>query len=180
MDDEGNEIPRALLLAALQLIKSGMPTEGAMGAGSTDEGWEAWSMKALGSSMADASKRQAMGSSSRGRMVHEGSKASEPAVPTTAAREPTIGGQVQFPPGITSMKQWGDTLLAFGRFKGKGYYDLVSSTEAEAVSYVGWCLGRRVTPSSPDPPLDFAEFIAAYKLLNEAGTAWRCVVFKTK
>jgi hypothetical protein len=168
MDDEGNEIPPALLRAALQLIKSGMPTEGAMGAGSTDEGWEAWSMKALGSSMADASKRQAMGSSSRGRMVHEGSKDSEPAVP-----EPTVGGQVQFPPGITSMKQWGNTLLAFGKFKGKGYYELISSTEAEAVSYVDEAVSYVV-------PVDFAEFIAAYKLLNEAGTAWRCVVFKTK
>jgi hypothetical protein len=174
MDDEGNEIPRALLLAALKLIKSGLPTEGAMDAGSTDEGREA-----MGSSRADASKRQAMGSSSRGRMVHEGSKASEPAVP-----EPTMV-QVQLPPGIKSMTQWGDTRLAFGKFQGKGYYDIISSTEAEEVSYVQWCLGRRITPSSPDPPWDFAEFIAAYKQLNEAGTAgsvslWRCVVCKSK
>jgi hypothetical protein len=172
MDDEGNEIPRAVLLAAMKLIKSGksgMPTEGAMGASSTDEGWEA--VGAMGSSMTDASKRRASTEPRpRGRMVHEGSKASEPAVPEPAIPEPTMGGQVQFPSGITSMKQWGDTLLDFGKFKGKGYYDLVSSTEAEMVSYVKWCLGRRWTPTSSALLKDFAEFIAASKQLSEAGT----------
>jgi hypothetical protein len=123
----------------------------------------------MGSSMTVASKRRASTEQRpRGRMVHEGSKASEPAVP-----EPTMGGQVQFqfPSGITSMKQWGDTLLDFGEFKGEGYYDLISSTEAQAVSYIKWCLDRRDTPWSSALQKDFAEFIAAYKQLNEAGTA---------
>jgi hypothetical protein len=173
MDDEGNEIPRAVLLAAMKLIKSGksgMPTEGAMGASSTDEGWEA--VGAMGSSMTDASKRRAPAEQRpRGRMVHEGSKASEPAGPEPAMPEPTNCGQVQFPAGITSMKQWGDTLLDFGKFKGKGYHDLVSSTEAGDVSYIKWCLGRRWTPTSSALLKDFAEFIAAFQQLNEAGVA---------
>jgi hypothetical protein len=110
----------------------------------------------------------------RGRMVHEGSKASEPAVP-----EPTMGGQVQFqfPAGITSMKQWGDTLLDFGEFKGEGYYDLISSTEAQAASYIKWCLGRRDTPWSSPLQQDFAEFIAAHQQLNEAGTTGFASIF---
>jgi hypothetical protein len=162
MDDEGNEIPRAVLLAAMRLIKSGkvgMPTEGAMSASGTQ----------TACSICQLMEQKTYDD----RMVHEGSKASGPAGPEPAMPEPTNCGQVQFPAGITSMKQWGNTLLDSGKlgttFKGKGYSDLVFSTDPDMVSYVKWCLGRRWSPTSSALLKDFAEFIAAYKQLNEAG-----------
>jgi hypothetical protein len=193
MDDEGNEIPGPLLLAALKLIKSGLPMLSAVGASSTDEGWGA-----VGANMIELechswceTCKDPLGRCSYMKNIHgahvgegqfkncrcrqhrtelqEGSKASESAVP-----EPT---QVQLPSGIMSMKHWGDTLLVFGKFKGSGYYEVVSSTEPEAVSYIKWCLDRRVSPSpSVVSPLlkDFAEFIAVDKQLNAAGMIGLC------
>jgi hypothetical protein len=169
LDDEGNEIPRAMLLAAMKLIKKGMQSEGAS---STDEGWEA---VAGPSTMTDASKRRASaGHFPRGRKVSEGpmsSPAAEATLPEATMPEPTMGGQIRFPSGITSMKQWGDTLLDFGKFKGTAYDDLILRTDPEAQSYIKWCLGRQTTPSSSELLKDFANFIASYKLLGEAGTA---------
>jgi hypothetical protein len=70
--------------------------------------------------------------------------------------EPTMEGQIQFPPGITSMKQWGDTVLSFGKFKGQSYEDIIPRTGPGGLSYM---------------VKDFASFITSYKLLADASSS---------
>ncbi len=50
----------------------------------------------------------------------------------------------QFPPGITSMAQWGRTILETGAKKDCSY-----SEAAEDVSYVRWILGHRQKLTHP-------------------------------
>ena len=49
-----------------------------------------------------------------------------------------------FPEGITDVKTWGMTVIAFGQFKDKemSYEEFVQSEESRCVSYVKWCRSR--------------------------------------
>ena len=47
----------------------------------------------------------------------------------------------EFPEGITSLSQWGRTIVSFGQYNHQNvsYFDLISSTEARKANYVKWC-----------------------------------------
>jgi hypothetical protein len=86
------------------------------------------------------------------------SPAAEATLPEATLPEPIMEGQIQFPPGITSMKQWGDTLLSFGKFKDQSYEDIILRTD----------------PGGLSSYKDFASFIASYKLLANASSSSGC------
>ena len=50
-----------------------------------------------------------------------------------------------FPPGITSMDQWSETVIEFGKFKdlNKTYGDLAQDTGGVCVSYIKWLVPRQ-------------------------------------
>ena len=65
-----------------------------------------------------------------------------------------------FPPGVTDVATWGETLIEFGQYKNAGmsYSDLVLSTDDRAVSYAKWCKSR--ANSSSGQLKDLCDFLS--------------------
>ena len=70
---------------------------------------------------------------------------------------------VSFPEGISSLAQWGQTLLSFGQFNNQGlsYLDVVSSSDQKKTNYVRWCKARSKTAGGHLK--DFCDFIVLYE-----------------
>ena len=51
------------------------------------------------------------------------------------------GKAILLPPGVTSLSNWGETMLEFGKYGAKDwcYEDLRQNSDKDVVSYVKWC-----------------------------------------
>jgi hypothetical protein len=70
-------------------------------------------------------------------------------------------GQVTFPEGITSMRMWAATEIAFGKHRGKGYGELGTSPDEEQVSYARWCRSHSTGPKAKSEFQDLGKFLRA-------------------
>jgi hypothetical protein len=98
----------------------------------------------------------------------EGTGEAEPASDSVA--ETDIDGvaepAIDFPEGVTSMTQWGMTIIEHGQentYKGRSYHSIVESSAERDRGYVKWILGR----ASPGGLVtDFQKYITYHQLLN--------------
>lgn len=71
-----------------------------------------------------------------------------------------------FPDGVSSLAEWGRTLVSFGQFANQSvsYHDLISSTDSKKVGYVRWCKSR--TKTAGGLLKDFCEYVQCHELAN--------------
>lgn len=101
------------------------------------------SVLSTGGSMTDAAKRARSSDDESFEVIPKYG----PSPSTTAAPYPSSPTEA-FPAGITSMKDWGENLVAFGKFKNKlTYYQLFSGTSDELVSYRAYVHSHRLAGS---------------------------------
>eukprot|EP00435_Cladocopium_sp_Y103_P004267 s801_g1.t1 len=75
------------------------------------------------------------------------------------------------PAGVPDVDTWGHTMIEFGQFKSSSmsYFELVTSTENRAMSYVKWCRSR--SGSAAGQLKDLCDFMAHFfaETENESG-----------
>jgi len=71
---------------------------------------------------------------------------------------------VTFPKGITSMREWGLTLIDFGKvYKNRSYVDLATSTSEKDIRYKKWIAAL----AAPSPLItDFQQYLHFYDLMH--------------
>jgi hypothetical protein len=70
-------------------------------------------------------------------------------------------GQIVYPEGITSMRMWAATEIAFGKHRGKGYGELGVSPDEEQISYARWCRTHSTGPKAKAEFRDLGLFLRA-------------------
>ena len=80
--------------------------------------------------------------------------------------EPELG-QVTFPEGISSMRMWAATEIAFGKHIGKGYGELGVSPVEEQISYARWCRSHSTGAKAKAEFRDLGKFLRALYDLQE-------------
>ena len=68
-------------------------------------------------------------------------------LPPSYQQLPMLPADMELPPGIVSLTQWGQTVITFGKYaKRKMTYDALAVLEGEeAMSYRGWTMARETT-----------------------------------
>ena len=66
------------------------------------------------------------------------------AVPYASKSSEFPGEKITLPPSVSSVEQWGRTLITWGQDKGCGmsYQDLLERKDEKAVGYKKWCMAR--------------------------------------
>ena len=146
-----------LLLSKAQ--RSGVLEQYAMG----DSGFELVDPPMLGA-MTDASKRR----------PESGAYGSDGQLPLPVAKvkaepkKPSHGDEDRFrgtlPPGMSSLEDWGTTLLEFGKYADRqwSYFELVTNTEPRVVQYCQWVVDHKSAKSGP-LFIDLADYITCYR-----------------
>ena len=70
------------------------------------------------------------------------------------------------PPGVASFKQWGRTIVAFGKFDKMGisYAELVA--DGSKAQYVQWARGHLTKDTTAGPSSDFGAYIRAHDIVQ--------------
>ncbi|CAE7038139.1 RE2 [Symbiodinium sp. CCMP2592] len=88
--------------------------------------------------------------------------------PTTPENAPVISDpSLNFPEGITNMIQWGDTVIGFGKYKGRNtsYAELARDVTKDALSYKRWLIGHQTCATGQCK--DVASYLKRRQLLND-------------
>jgi hypothetical protein len=69
----------------------------------------------------------------------------------------------RLPDGVESVEQWGDTVMAFGKFEKKATYREVME-KPEHAGYRKWCEDHLSPSTSKGAVLDFINYMEVYRL----------------